>query len=244
MPQIHSFKLKPDTRVGNYRIVERIGRGWEGEVYKVIEIPTEAPRALKLFSTDKLDEVYSVRYLSHIAWYFEQVRPTGHFPVYHHYGQWFLDDDNGCWYLIFDYIQGSPFKKLITIRSNLKEALFFGLASALANVHVKGFAVGDYDDLSNVFLTKDHRVVFVDCEPGKPDRPNTDFRSDCKELKNAARRIFGKKKPKAVVDFLKAINNHKRFTSATLKTFLHDCTTLNIDSQLDLLRKIKFKKPR
>ena len=77
MSKIKSFSLKPNTRIGNYRIIENIGRGWEGEVYKVVEVPTDAVRALKLFRTDELD---SIRHLVHIAWYYEQVRTTNHFP--------------------------------------------------------------------------------------------------------------------------------------------------------------------
>ena len=81
-------------------MIKNIGRGWEGEVYKVEEVPTEAKRALKLFRMDK--KLKSVRRLVHFAWYYEQVRCTGHFPVYYHYGQWFLDDDDGCWFLVFE----------------------------------------------------------------------------------------------------------------------------------------------
>lgn len=126
MGKIRSFDLQPGTRIGNYRVITNIGRGWEGEVYKVTEVPTGAVRALKLFRTDELD---SIRHFLHFAWYYEQVRCTCHFPIYYHYGQWFFDDDNGCWYLILEFISGRPL--LAVVRSGLpkeeKEALFFSL---------------------------------------------------------------------------------------------------------------------
>jgi hypothetical protein len=93
MGKVKSFNLAPGTRISNYRVLENVGRGWEGEVYKVAEVPTESVRALKLFRTNGLD---SIRNFVHFAWYYEQLRISGSVPIYYHYGQWFLDDDEGC----------------------------------------------------------------------------------------------------------------------------------------------------
>lgn len=220
MGRIRSFDLKPGTRIGNYRIKENIGRGWEGEVYKVEEVPTEAIRALKLFRTDELD---SVRHLVHFAWYYEQVRCTGHFPVYYHYGQWFLDDDNGCWFLIMEFISGKPLNKVVKsgCSQDDKEQIFFQLASAVADVHEHGYAVGDFYTLENVFLAEGRGIVFIDCNPGEPDSPNNDFRNDCKEeLLPAATRIFGRSKPTNVKVFINTINKTEDFTKGTLRKLL------------------------
>ncbi|MBN2563367.1 MAG: protein kinase [Phycisphaerae bacterium] len=49
-PQIESFDLQPDRVIaGKYVIESLLGRGWEGEVYKVTEQKTGIPRAAKLF---------------------------------------------------------------------------------------------------------------------------------------------------------------------------------------------------
>jgi hypothetical protein len=42
MGKVKSLRLKPGTRVDRYKIVETLGRGWEGEVYAVEEVPTTA----------------------------------------------------------------------------------------------------------------------------------------------------------------------------------------------------------
>ena len=231
MGKVRSFELQPGTRIGNYRVVENIGRGWEGEVYKVEEVPTEAIRALKLFRTDELE---SVRHLVHFAWYYEQVRCTGHFPVYYHYGQWFLDDDNGCWFLVFEFIEGNPLKTVVAGCSEAeKEARFFQLAFAVADVHEQEYAVGDFSTLENVFVAEGRGIVFIDCEPGDPDRPNTDFRYDCKkELIPAANHIFGRSKPLSVKALLKEINTAKRFTKRTLRVMLQKANqTLAADAK-------------
>jgi hypothetical protein len=109
MGKVKSHKLAAGTRVSSYKILREIGMGWEAEVYKVAEVPTEAERAMKIFRTGKLE---TIRYMAHVAWYFEQVRSTGHFPVYHHCGQWFFDDDNGCWFLVFEFIDGEALSNL------------------------------------------------------------------------------------------------------------------------------------
>ena len=205
MSKIKSFSLKPNTRIGNYRIIENIGRGWEGEVYKVVEVPTDAVRALKLFRTDELD---SIRHLVHIAWYYEQVRTTNHFPVYYHYGQWFLDDDNGCWFLVFEFIEGESLKDRIKKNTHSKEDIFFSLASALADIHEYKYAVGDFETLENVFMSIDRnnsqKIVFIDCNPGEPDHPNSDYKEDCLELVTISK-FIGKSKPSRVKSLIKEI---------------------------------------
>lgn len=44
------FLLRADSRLaGKYRVLSRLGRGWEGEVYRVVELATGIERAAKLF---------------------------------------------------------------------------------------------------------------------------------------------------------------------------------------------------
>jgi hypothetical protein len=48
--RIRSFELEPGTLLaGKYRVQERLGRGWEGEVYLVRELGTGVERSAKLF---------------------------------------------------------------------------------------------------------------------------------------------------------------------------------------------------
>ncbi|MGH9380257.1 MAG: protein kinase domain-containing protein [Thermoanaerobaculia bacterium] len=50
MGRADRFDLQPGTVLaGKYRIEAFLGRGWEGEVYRVVEIPTGITRAAKLF---------------------------------------------------------------------------------------------------------------------------------------------------------------------------------------------------
>lgn len=48
--RIASFALEPGrVLAGRYRVDSMLGAGWEGEVYKIVEIGTGIPRAAKLF---------------------------------------------------------------------------------------------------------------------------------------------------------------------------------------------------
>ena len=47
---VKSFALSPGARIaGKYEVVELLGRGWEGEVYKIRELRTDIEYAAKLF---------------------------------------------------------------------------------------------------------------------------------------------------------------------------------------------------
>jgi serine/threonine protein kinase len=47
---IEEFKFRPGTIIANkYEVFERLGSGWEGEVYRVVEIESGVERAAKFF---------------------------------------------------------------------------------------------------------------------------------------------------------------------------------------------------
>jgi hypothetical protein len=48
--RIEAFDLEPgDTLTDKYEVIEKLGAGWEGEVYLVSEITTKIDRTVKLF---------------------------------------------------------------------------------------------------------------------------------------------------------------------------------------------------
>jgi tRNA A-37 threonylcarbamoyl transferase component Bud32 len=112
-----------------------------------------------------------------------------------------------------------------------QEDLFFKLATALADVHEAEYAVGDFTNLENVLIDDDdERIVFIDCNPGKPDDPNSDFHCDCQEeLIKAANHIFGRSKTKKASELINSIEKTKQFTSKTLRELLRD-TPVSIEA--------------
>lgn len=50
LPKVSSFDLEPGAELaGKYRVLERLGKGWEGEVYLVRERSTGIERSAKIF---------------------------------------------------------------------------------------------------------------------------------------------------------------------------------------------------
>jgi len=66
-PKLTFFDLPAGRKIaGKYQIIAKIGSGWEGEVYKVIEIRTGIERAAKLFFPhrnvrDKASKAYAIK---------------------------------------------------------------------------------------------------------------------------------------------------------------------------------------
>ena len=52
--KIHGFDLKPGRRIaGKYEVVSRLGSGYEGEVYQIVETTTGIECAAKLFFPER-----------------------------------------------------------------------------------------------------------------------------------------------------------------------------------------------
>ena len=57
------FNLQPGRIIANkYEVVSLLGSGWEGEVYKIIELGTEIERAAKIFYPERNQKDKAVKY--------------------------------------------------------------------------------------------------------------------------------------------------------------------------------------
>jgi len=63
IPRIDAFDFEPGRRLaGKYEIESLLGRGWEGEVYKVVELKTGITRAAKVFYPQRNENDRAVKY--------------------------------------------------------------------------------------------------------------------------------------------------------------------------------------
>lgn len=226
MGKVKSLNLKPGTRIAGYRIVKPLGRGWEGEVYSAVEVPTDAARAIKIIARENLD---SVRQVISTAWFFEQLASTRSVARYFHMGQWFLDDNEGLFFLVFEHLEGPTLADFLAEgrrRGTHNELdainLVRRVAAAIARVHEVGYAVGDFEDGSNIIISgppHDRRPIFCDLDPGEPDRPNVDFRSDAKEMVTLADRVFETLQPSAELTRVRKILQEAARKPRSQRTF-------------------------
>jgi tRNA A-37 threonylcarbamoyl transferase component Bud32 len=164
---IDTFELKPGARFASkYRVGERLGAGWEGEVYHVTEESTGIERAAKLFFparnprnravnfyAKKLD---SLRDCSMVIRYHTQE----HFRFRgHHITALVSEYVEGE--LLADYVKRQPGKRLHPFEA---VHLLHTLASGIEEIHSLGEYHGDLHDL-NILVQRiglGYKVKLVD----------------------------------------------------------------------------------
>jgi len=80
--RLDAFNFRPGRKIaGKYEVEAHLGKGYEGEVYKVIEIRTGIPRAVKIFYPHRNVRDRAVRYY---AKKLERLRDCPIVTQYHH----------------------------------------------------------------------------------------------------------------------------------------------------------------
>lgn len=133
------YNLQPGTMLNHqYRVTAFLGRGWEGEVYKVEEKRTGIVRAVKLF--------YKKRHLKqspHVA-YAKKLYKLRSCPIiirYHHQDRLRMKDNQELDFLVSDFVDGQVLSKYLSSRKNGYlppfEALhlFYALVKGVEHVH-------------------------------------------------------------------------------------------------------------
>ncbi len=147
MQNNHSrFNLPPGKILGQqYRVLEFLGHGWEGEVYKVEERSTGIIRAAKLF--------YEHRYnnqLPHLL-YAKKLYKLRSCPIviqYHYHGRTTIQRKTMD-FLVSDFVEGQLLSQYIANSSGKRlrpfEALhlFYALVQGVEHIHFLGEYHGD-----------------------------------------------------------------------------------------------------
>jgi len=160
--RIESFGFQPGrVLAGKYVIERKLGSGWEGEVYKVIEIRTGVRRAAKLFKPQRNQRDRAVRLY---AQKLERLRDCSIVIQYHSSDTVrFRGVPITC--LISDHAGGEPLCDLVGSQRGKRltpfEALHLvhALAEGVEEIHLRGEYHGDLHD-ENVLVQR--RGVFFD----------------------------------------------------------------------------------
>ncbi len=153
---IDSFSLSPGRIIGGkYVVVSRLGAGWEGEVYKVIEQRTGATRAAKLFFTQRN---HNDRALNFYARKLESLRDC-HIIIKYHHSEILRFRGVSIPVLISEYVEGELLESILSARPGKRipyfEALclIYALAHGLEQVHAKRDYHGDLH-MGNVLVQR------------------------------------------------------------------------------------------
>lgn len=175
---MESFDLPPGRVIGGkYAVESFLGSGWEGEVYRVIERRTRAPRAAKLFfpqrnRNDRAVDFYATK--------LERLRDCPIVIKYHH-SESLRFHGIPITVLISEYVEGVLLSDLIHARPGRRmpefEALhvLYSLVRGLEQIHAKREYHGDLHD-RNVLVQRvgvRFEVKLVDLyDLGRPSAAN------------------------------------------------------------------------
>jgi serine/threonine protein kinase len=130
--KINSFDLRPGRVLARkYEVIERLGTGWEGEVYLVRECATDIERTAKLFFPHRNPGNRALRY------YAQKLHKLRHCPILiqYHTQETFIFRKQPLPFLISDYVEGELLSDFIKRQPGERLDVFqaFHLLHALAS---------------------------------------------------------------------------------------------------------------
>jgi RIO-like serine/threonine protein kinase len=158
---IDSFDLQPGrVLAGKYEIERKLGGGWEGEVYKVIESRTGVRRAAKLFKPQHNERDRAVKFY---AQKLERLRDCS-IVIQYHSSETIRFRNTPITCLISDHAGGEPLCDFISQQRGGRLAPFealhlvYELAQGVEEIHLRREYHGDLHD-ENVLVHR-HGVFF------------------------------------------------------------------------------------
>jgi serine/threonine protein kinase len=121
---IKSFDFQPGQRIGKrYRVVSRLGRGWEGEVYKLREIGTGVERAGKFFFPQRNRGRKASRM------YARKLHKLKNYPILiqYHLTDTIEFDEQEVVYLVSEFVEGEILADFLMRQPSKRLSAFQGL---------------------------------------------------------------------------------------------------------------------
>lgn len=153
---VRAFGLEPGFEIaGKYEVLEKLGSGWEGEVYRVREKRVGVERAAKLFFPGNGSSARAVRFYARKLHKLRRCKIL----IQYHAGEKIEWEGCPVDVLISEYVEGEMLADFVRRRPGGRLAPFEGLhllhelASGVEEIHRAGEYHGDLHD-DNIFVRR------------------------------------------------------------------------------------------
>ncbi|MBI4862181.1 MAG: serine/threonine protein kinase [Candidatus Riflebacteria bacterium] len=149
------------SRIGDYRLLERLGHGGMASVYKALHVPDGETLALKIFESDLCSDG---EFISRAEREVDALRICSHRSIPKIHG---FDLSGARPFIAIEYIDGEDLERLVTRSGPLDEALLLriarGVGGALAYCHARGLFHRDIKPANIMLERQTDRIVLLDC---------------------------------------------------------------------------------
>src|SRR5262245_21998979 len=146
-------------RLGKYRIVERIGRGGMGTVYKAHDPMLDRTVALKVISSD-IDVTEEMR-----ARFFREAQACARLNHPNVITVYDMGDEDGHLYIVMEFLEGEELRQVIAQKRNVfledKLAMMIEVCDGLDYAHKRGIVHRDIKP-GNIYVLRDGHVKLLD----------------------------------------------------------------------------------
>lgn len=152
-------RLGPGSRLGTYELLECVGGGGMGRVFRARDLALDRIVAIKVLFRDQADDPDTLARFRNEAQSAARLNHENVVQVY------FVGEEGALPYIAFEFIEGKNIRKLVEERGalSLAEALSytFQIAEALAHAADRGVVHRDIKP-SNALITAEGRVKLID----------------------------------------------------------------------------------
>ena len=146
-------------RLGKYRIIERIGRGGMGMVYKAHDPMLDRTVALKVISSD-VDVTDELR-----ARFFREAQASARLSHPNVITVFDMGEEDGQLFIVMEFLEGEELRNLIAQKRNVfledKLAMMIEVCDGLDYAHKRGIVHRDIKP-GNIFVLRDGHVKLLD----------------------------------------------------------------------------------